>query len=205
MNYHNPPIAPAIDACHWLNCKKPLVIDQLRGKVIVLHAFQMLCPGCVVHGLPQASSIHALYPASQVQVIGLHCVFEHHDVMTVSALKAFVHEYKLQFPIAVDTPGITSPEPNTMRQYQLKGTPSLVLIDKAGQIRLNHFGRLSDMQVGNFIGRLLGESFDESRIVQHDATTASDDIAPESPQSSRCDDEGCQLQESRSADDFRGN
>jgi hypothetical protein len=28
----------------------------LRGRPVLLHAFQMLCPGCVAHGTPQTSS-----------------------------------------------------------------------------------------------------------------------------------------------------
>jgi len=39
----------------------------------------------------------------------------------------------------------------------MQGTPTLILIDKAGNLRLNHFGQLSDMLVGNMIGQLLME------------------------------------------------
>lgn len=150
--------APELTVSSWLNTQEPLVLEHLRGRVVVLHAFQMLCPGCVSHGLPQASAIHELYRNEEVQVIGLHSVFEHHHVMTLDALKAFVHEYRLQFPIAVDQPSEVGPIPVTMQKLNLQGTPSLVLIDKAGIIRLTHFGRLSDLQVGNLIGQLLMET-----------------------------------------------
>lgn len=183
--------APELEVCHWINSKVPLSIAELRGKVVVLHAFQMLCPGCVVHGIPQASSIQALYPEEEVQVIGLHTVFEHHDVMTIAALEVFVKEYRLQFPIAVDTPGNASVEPRTMRKYQLRGTPSLVLIDKAGYVRLNHFGRLSDMQVGSLIGRLVqeGEESQTKDEIESRQTTQSQSGSA----TASCNDEGCAL------------
>ncbi len=72
--------APELEALTWLNTEEPLTLSGLRGKVVVMHAFQMLCPACVVHGIPQASAIHELYSQDEVQVIGLHTVFEHHQV-----------------------------------------------------------------------------------------------------------------------------
>lgn len=183
--------APELEVCHWINSKVPLSMAELRGKVVVLHAFQMLCPGCVVHGIPQASSIQALYPEEEVQVIGLHTVFEHHDVMTIAALEVFVKEYRLQFPIAVDTPGTSSAEPRTMRKYQLRGTPSLVLIDKAGYVRLNHFGRLSDMQVGSLIGQIVQEG-EESHIEDEIENRQANQL--QSGQATEiCNDESCAL------------
>lgn len=44
-----------------------------------------------------------------------------------------------------------------MQAYQLRGTPSLMLIDRSGVLRANHFGRIEDMQLGAMIGQLLAE------------------------------------------------
>jgi hypothetical protein len=141
----------------WLNTPKPLDLAALRGKVVVVHAFQMLCPGCVSHGIPQTQRIRDIFPEEDVAVIGLHTVFEHHDVMTPRALEAFIHEYRLNFPVAVDEPVPGHPVPRTMQHYALKGTPSLLLFDREGRLRLNHFGRLDDMVVGQLIGQLMAD------------------------------------------------
>lgn len=61
----------------WLNTDTPLSLAILRGKIVVIEAFQMLCPGCVQHGLPQAQTIQRTFPTADVTVIGLHSVFEH--------------------------------------------------------------------------------------------------------------------------------
>ena len=151
------PIAAPISAVHWLNTPEPLTLARLRGRVVVLHAFQMLCPGCVSHGLPQAAEIQRLFKPSEVAVLGLHSVFEHHEAMTPVALRAFVHEYRLTFPIAVDQPSGTQSLPQTMLAYGMKGTPTLVLIDRCGRRRSQHFGVVDDLRVGAEIGRLLTE------------------------------------------------
>src|SRR3546814_10817139 len=59
--------APAWVASQWLNTQQDISLDSLRGSVVVLHAFQMLCPGCVSHGIPQAKAIHAAFPPDKVR------------------------------------------------------------------------------------------------------------------------------------------
>ncbi|HEX2541374.1 MAG TPA: redoxin family protein [Caldimonas sp.] len=149
--------APEIEAESWLNTPTPLALRELRGQVVALHAFQMLCPGCVSHGIPQATRIERLFAGQDVRVIGLHSVFEHHQAMGRTALEAFVHQYRLTFPIAVDRPAAEGSLPRTLLAYRLQGTPSLVLIDRAGRIRLSEFGAVEDMSVGAMIGALLSE------------------------------------------------
>ena len=149
--------APELDVVQWFNAGEPPTLAGLRGKVVVLHAFQMLCPGCVSAGLPQAKKITAVFPQSEVAVIGIHTVFEHHDAMTPVSLAAFIHEYRLGFPIAVDRPGGEGSIPHTMAAYGMRGTPSLVLIDRGGIIRHHGFGAEDDLKVGAEIALLMAE------------------------------------------------
>ena len=86
--------APPLIVSQWFNTDKPLSLEALRGKVVVIEAFQMLCPGCVSHALPQAQRVAAAFSTNDVAVIGLHTVFEHHEAMRPEALKAFLHEYR---------------------------------------------------------------------------------------------------------------
>src|ERR1700761_2194689 len=46
-------LAPEIAVSRWFNTGTPLTLSGLRGRPVLLHAFQMLCPGCVSHGTPQ--------------------------------------------------------------------------------------------------------------------------------------------------------
>jgi peroxiredoxin len=148
---------PGWDISIWLNSRKPISLESLRGKVVVIHAFQMLCPGCVSHGLPQAERIRRTFREDDVSVVGLHTVFEHHEVMTVDALRAFIHEYRWSFPIGVDRSTNKGGIPRTMAKYGLHGTPTLIVLDREGIVRLHRFGQIDDLPLGALLGQLLAQ------------------------------------------------
>jgi peroxiredoxin len=150
-------LAPELQVQTWFNTDRPLVLSALRGRVVVLVAFQVLCPKSVSSGIPQAQRVFETFEPTDVAVVGLHATFEHHDAFSPSVLKAFIHEYRLRFPIALDQPVATSPIPQTMERYKMRGTPSLVLIDKQGLVRKHAFGAVDDLRIGAEIGALTQE------------------------------------------------
>lgn len=153
-----PKPAPPWQTTDWINTDQPLELDHLRGRVVVVHAFQMLCPGCVSHGIPQAQRIAELFARAPLTVVGLHTVFEHHEAMGVEALRAFVQEYRIRFPVGVDAPGPDGDAmPRTMRAYGMQGTPTIVLIDAQGRRRRQVLGVHDDLLLGAEIGTLLAE------------------------------------------------
>lgn len=177
---------PPLQASQWFNSPKPVTLEGLRGKVVVLHTFQMMCPGCVSHSLPQAQRIHHLFPQDRTSVIGLHTVFEHHDVMGPQALRVFLDEYRIQFPVGVDQADSGSPVPLTMQAYGLRGTPSVVVFDSSGLVRLNHFGQIDDLKLGAVIGQLLAEA-------SLSANTDAASLAAGQTDSHACADGACSL------------
>jgi hypothetical protein len=177
--------APEWQVSQWFNTDRPLALADLRGRVVWLHAFQMLCPGCVSHGVPQAQRVHLQYVQEGVVVIGLHTVFEHHAAMTPLALEAFLHEYRVTHPVGVDVAVPGRSVPATMQAYAMRGTPTLILIDRAGRIRFHEFGRPDDLKVGLALGRLLAEPAPAAAI-------------PSAGQGGSgkggCDEDGCEMQ-----------
>lgn len=172
-----PRLAPPLLTSDWLNSTRPLDIDDFRGRVLVIEAFQMLCPGCVTHGLPQAQRIAQAFPSDQLAVIGLHTVFEHHEAQgSREALAAFAYEYRLSFPIGIDRQDGDLPQ--TMTAYGMQGTPTLVVIDRDGFRRFQRFGHVDDLTLGCILGTLL---------VQPNAADA--DVA--SSAAASCDEGGC--------------
>lgn len=155
-------LAPELAVSRWFNTPEPLTLLNLRGRVVLLHAFQMLCPGCVSHGTPQAQRAHSLFRNTDLAVIGLHTVFEHHAAMTPVSLEAFIHEYRLTFPIGVDQTGESDPIPVTMRRYQMRGTPTAIVIGRDGVIRHHGFGQEEDLALGAIVGSLLAERSPDS-------------------------------------------
>lgn len=153
-----PVMAPPWRISEWLNTPAPIDLEAQRGHVVVACAFQMLCPGCVAHAIPQMKAVHELFSPQGVIVVGLHTVFEHHEAMTVTALRAFVHEYGIRFPVGVDMPADGGGSiPQTMAAYRMQGTPTLLLIDRLAHLRRQIFGHIPDLRLGAEIMRLVAE------------------------------------------------
>ena len=142
----DPEKPPELAVTQWLNTRDKITLAGLKDKVVVLVAFQMLCPGCTEHGLPQAKRLRERFNPDQVAVIGLHTVFEHHAVMTPAALEVFMSEYKWPFPVGIDEADGDGP-PKTMAAYQMQGTPTLLIFDRAGRLRRHYFGRPDDIML----------------------------------------------------------
>lgn len=176
-------IAPELVTSHWLSTPAPISLRDLRGKVVVIEAFQMLCPGCVSHGLPQAMRIAQTFSDKDVAVLGLHTVFEHHEAQgTRQALEAFVHEYRITFPIGIDAQSLNDRLPQTMSTYGLRGTPSLILIDRLGRYREQFFGNVADLLLGAKIMALVQEHDTGARLQDDD-----------DPGAAGCDDTRCSV------------
>jgi thiol-disulfide isomerase/thioredoxin len=178
--------APEWQTTHWLNTPVSLSLEKLRGRVVLLHAFQMLCPGCVARGIPQAQRVAAAFAGAPLTVVGLHTVFEHHEAMQLPSLKAFLHEYRVTFPVGVDAPGDGDRIPKTMRAYAMQGTPTTVLIDARGFLRRQVFGAHEDLLLGAEIQTFLLEAASDSPSMP---TQGAEDTS-----SAECDDAGCRTE-----------
>jgi len=139
----------------WLGTTDDFSLNDLQGRIVLVHAFQMLCPGCVLHGVPQAQKVFEIFKQEKVAVLGLHTVFEHHEAMGEISLKAFLHEFRVKFPVGIDEPTKNSQIPKTMSHFQLQGTPSWLIFDQNGELRANIFGQMQDLILGAEISRLL--------------------------------------------------
>src|SRR3546814_3891051 len=85
------------------------------------------------------------FASTDLAVVGLHTVFEHHPVMGPDALQVYLHENRIGYPVGVDAyrddDPATHPLPLTMRAYAMQGTPTLILIDRQGRLRRQQIGR----------------------------------------------------------------
>ena len=194
MTWH---LAPEWQTTDWLNTKEPLSLAKLRGRVVMLHAFQMLCPGCVARGIPQAQRVQAAFAGAPLSVVGMHTVFEHHDAMQLPSLKAFLHEYRVTFPVGVDAPGEGDHIPRTMRAYAMQGTPTTVLIDAQGYVRRQVFGVHDDLVLGAEIQTLLLEAEAHARNAppkpEHSVRRATPAFEEAAPAGEGCDASGCRI------------
>lgn len=141
----------------WLGAPhQDFAVGDLAGRVVLAAAFQMLCPACVETTVPQLRRAAATFPTAQVAVVGLHTVFEHHDAMTPVALRAFLHEFGVRFPVAVDEPSPQGRLPVTMERFGMRGTPTVMLYDRRGVLRHQHLGHVADLELGARVAGLVG-------------------------------------------------
>src|ERR1700678_517174 len=143
--------APELLVDRWFNTDHPLTLSGLRGRVVVLAAFQVLCPDSIASGVPQARRIYETFAPRDVAVIGMHTRLEHHDAFNSAVLKAFIQEYRLKFPIALDQPNPAGPIPHTMERYNMRGTPSLVLMNLGDAVEIEVFGAVVSRRIGDVV------------------------------------------------------
>jgi thiol-disulfide isomerase/thioredoxin len=162
--------APELAVSQWFNTSTPLSLSGLRGRPIFLHSFQLLCPGCVSDAIPQVRRIEKLFGHTDLQIIGLHTVFEHHAAMSPVTLKAFISEYRLASPVGVDQSDDQSDIPVTMRRFGLRGTPSSVLIGRDGAIIQQSFGVEDDLVLGARLALALSAPFSATTRMEDEVT-----------------------------------
>jgi hypothetical protein len=198
--------SPAIDLefDEWINGKTTNISNEL-GKPILIKVFQVNCPGCFSHGIPETIKVVNKFSSSPLLVWGLATAFEDFHLNNLENLNKLMSsgevvgetysvlnsngalnnnrlDYSIPFPVAWDKVVSYNPsdysvaakkliekdfpqfetfpvknqnlitnqvisylkqkkfEARTFEAYQLKGTPSTLLIDKNGILRGKWFG-----------------------------------------------------------------
>jgi peroxiredoxin len=158
----NPESPPEFEAARWFNAETPPSLKGLKGKVVVVAAFQQHCPGSVRHGLPQAARLSASFSEDEVAVIGFNVPFEEHDKQTAASLEAFIEKQGLAFPVALDKPN-GKDLPKTFEAYELQGTPAVLVFDRQGRLRRHYLGQVDDLRLGAEVMALAIEARDAPR------------------------------------------
>jgi hypothetical protein len=78
--------APNLAVSEWVQ-GRPTNIDKEIGNVVLVEVFQVNCPGCFSHGIPQAIDIYTKYRDRGLRVLGLATAFEDFDKNSLENLK----------------------------------------------------------------------------------------------------------------------
>lgn len=149
--------APEWVISEWINTEG-LTLEDLRGKVVVIDFFQLWCPGCNKFSIPLMEKWKDKYSEHKdIQLIGIHTVFEGHSQQTPERLRQYVKEKKITYPVGIDKYVSSQRLPETMVRYHTRGTPEMAVIDKKGRIRFQHFGSFETSVVEKLIDSLLNE------------------------------------------------
>lgn len=158
----NPERPPEIIASRWLNSDGKRTLKAERGKVVVVAIWQLICPGSQKYGLPQAMRLRGSFDEKEVAVFGLHMAFEKFDEQTPEKVEAYLAEAGIDIPVALDKPNGAS-MPETMKAYELQGTPAILLFDRQGRVRRHYLGAVDDLRLGAEVMALLIEDKNSSR------------------------------------------
>jgi thiol-disulfide isomerase/thioredoxin len=157
----NPVEPPEWRVSEWIN-GNPGTLGSQEGRVVVVHFFQLWCPGCNNFTVPLMQRWDQLWgDRDDFMIVSIHTVFEGHDYQTPDRLRDFVRENGIRHPVGIDDYDKRHPEvPVTMRDFRNTGTPQVAVIDKEGLLIFNHFGSFEPATVEFMIERMLKEKSD---------------------------------------------
>jgi cytochrome c biogenesis protein CcdA/thiol-disulfide isomerase/thioredoxin len=134
---------------NWIN-SKPLTLQELRGKVVLVDFWTYSCVNCL-RTLPHVKAWDETYRRRGLVVLGVHTpefAFEH----VPSNVRGAVRRLGIHYPVALDN------DYRTWNAFQNQYWPAKYLIDRGGHLRYFHFGEGSYDTTEAHIRALLGES-----------------------------------------------
>ncbi|MBW9063098.1 cytochrome c biogenesis protein DipZ [Rhizobium herbae] len=166
-------ILPPLDgAVEWLN-SRPLTVEELRGKVVLVDFWTFSCINCI-RTIPYVRAWAEKYRDQGLVVIGVHApefAFE----KRIDNVKQAASDFKIGYPIAVDN------DFAIWRAFGNSYWPAQYFIDAEGRIRHHHFGEGDHEQSERVIQELLTEAAgrrgDDGGLVKPDAKGA--EFAPD--------------------------
>jgi len=117
--------APNLKVSEWVQGLETN-FDQEKDHVVLVEVFQVNCPGCFLHGMPEAINIYNKFKDDGVRVLGVATAFEDFDKNTLNNLKLLLQtgevigdtkqaliqygklddsklQYKIPFPVGMDS------------------------------------------------------------------------------------------------------
>ncbi len=115
----------------WLNTDRPLTLEQLRGKVVVLDFWTYGCINCM-HVIPDLKRLEEEYP-DELVVIGVHSAkFENEG--DTDNIRQVILRYGLEHPVVNDK------DFKVWQTWGARAWPTLVIVDPAGHVVGGHSG-----------------------------------------------------------------
>jgi cytochrome c biogenesis protein CcdA/thiol-disulfide isomerase/thioredoxin len=154
----------------WINTPggRPLSLQGLRGKVVLVDFWTYSCVNCI-RTLPYLKAWYARYHRDGLVIVGVHTpefAFEH----VVSNVQRAVQEHGVAYPVAVDD------RYGTWNAWGNQYWPADYLIDRNGNVRDAHFGEGAYGQTQADIRLLLGEHGTGPMAHAHDVVTPSNSV-----------------------------
>jgi cytochrome c biogenesis protein CcdA/thiol-disulfide isomerase/thioredoxin len=165
------PAPPFADVFQWEH-SKPLTIEGLRGKVVLVDFWTYSCINCL-RTLPHVEAWDRLYRKDGLVIVGVHTpefAFE----SVPSNVRAAMKRLGVRYPVALDN------NYGTWNAYGNQYWPAKYLIDREGRVRYAHFGEGSYATTEKNIRLLLGERPGAPASAELADETPTGELTPES-------------------------
>ena len=124
-----------------------VTLSELRGTAVVVNLWASWCPPCRAE-MPALQHFYEENRARGLEVVAVNTTFQDSE----SDAAAFVAEFGLTFPVALDRDGAAS------RAYLLRALPTTYFIDRTGVIReVVIGGPMSETTIQTTVEKLLAE------------------------------------------------
>jgi thiol-disulfide isomerase/thioredoxin len=145
------PAPEFVGISQWLNTPggKPLTLESLRGKVVLVDIWTYSCINCL-RTLPYLKGWYERYRGSGLEIVAVHSpefAFER----VPDNVREAVSSLGLEYPVALDN------DFSTWKAYENQYWPAKYLIDRDGHIRYYHFGEGEYARTEEHIRTLLAE------------------------------------------------
>jgi peroxiredoxin len=123
---------------------KPIVLDELRGKVVLVNFWATSCPGCIKE-MPDMVESYKLYRDRGFEIIAVAMSYDPPNYVL-----NFVQTRQLPFPVVLDVDGAHA---RAFGNVQL--TPTSFIIGKDGRILEQKLGELDFVRLNALLEREL--------------------------------------------------
>ncbi|MCP4043493.1 MAG: redoxin domain-containing protein [Gammaproteobacteria bacterium] len=136
----------------WLNVTRPLTLDDLRGKVVILDFWTYGCINCM-HIITDLRRLEEKY-GNRLAVIGVHSP-KFDNEANLETLRSIVVRYDREHPIVNDV------DFTLMRAYGVRAWPTLIVINPAGGVE----GSLKGEGHYKFLNKIIAGLLDKFQAI----------------------------------------